>query len=300
MKEFLGILDYSTFSALIGHQTVNHNEIKICLEYLILGIIQGLTEFLPISSTAHLKAIPMLLEWDDPGLSISAILQLGSIIAVITYFKKDLFNILKGITKAFGRKEWQEKNARLGLAVVAGTIPILITGLCIKIFWADFQNSNLRSITSIGLVSIFMALLLAIGERKGRQRKSLKNVSIKDGLIIGFGQILALIPGASRSGVTLTASLLNGWKRQDAARFSFLLGIPAITTAGLAEIRNTSQIANEIGFLPIFIGISSSAIVSWLAIDWLLKYLQRNSTWLFIMYRLIFGIVLIFWWKGIK
>ena len=142
-----------------------------------------------------------------------------------------------------------------------------------------------------------MALLLALAERIGPRRKQLGEVSGRDGLVVGLAQVLALIPGVSRSGSTLTASLFDGWQRSDAARFSFLLGVPAITIAGLVELKDAFAATGEAGPLPLLLGIVSATIVSWLAIDWLLKFLQRHSTWIFVAYRLVFGVVLLVWWS---
>ncbi len=269
-----------------------------CFRYMVLGIVQGLTEFLPISSTAHLKVLPMIAGWEDPGVSETAVLQLGSILAVITYFKNDLQSVLKGISLAFKNGQWREKDARLGIAIFAGTIPILIAGMSIKLFWPNFENSFLRSIPSIATISIFMAILLAIAEKGGSQTKDISKISGKDGLYIGLGQLFALIPGVSRSGITLTTALLCGWQRQDAARFSFLIGIPAISLAGLAELKNSFadqlQITNNV--LPLIIGILSALVVSWIVIDWLLHYLQKHSLRIFVFYRLLFGFTLLIWW----
>ena len=273
--------------------------INTCLKYLVLGIIQGFTEFLPISSTAHLKVIPLMLGWEDPGISVTAVIQLGSILAVFTYFRNDLSNVIKGISLAFKNGQWREENARLGIAICIGTIPILLTGMSIKLFWNGYETSVLRSIPFIALISILMALLLALVEQFGKQKQTISQITGKDGFLIGIGQIFALIPGASRSGVTLTTALLCGWKRQDAARFSFLIGIPAITFAGLAEFKNIFngqfQFTNQV--LPLMIGIITATIVSWAVIDWLLQYLQNHTTWLFIIYRLLFGITLLVWWS---
>ena len=279
----------------------NTNELlEACFKYLVLGAIQGLTEFLPISSTAHLKAVPLMLGWEDPGISVAAVIQLGSILAVITYFRNDLQAILKAITIAFKPGQLREQNARLGIAICTGTMPILLTGMSIKLFWNDFEDSVLRSIPFIAIISIGMALLLAIAERLGTQDKGFTQIEGKDGLFIGIAQILALIPGVSRSGITLTSALFYGWRRQDAARFSFLIGIPAITFAGLAELKNTLhgqfQLNNEC--LPLMVGITSAAIVSWIVIDWLLQYLQKHGTWVFIIYRLLFGVSLLLWWSS--
>ena len=271
--------------------------LEACWRDLVLGIVQGLTEFLPISSTAHLKVVPVLLGWGDPGVSVTAAIQLGSIVAVIAYFRADLAQVLRGIARAFHHGQWREPEARLGIAMAVGTLPILAIGLVIKLFWDEgYETSPLRSVPSIAVVSIVMALLLALAERIGPRVKTLKDVSGRDGLVVGAAQVLALIPGVSRSGSTLTASLFDGWQRADAARFSFLLGIPAITIAGIVELKDAFAASAEAGPLPLLVGIISATVVSWLAIDWLLKFLQRHSTWVFVAYRLIFGVLLLAWW----
>jgi len=264
----------------------------------VLGVVQGLTEFLPISSTAHLKIVPVLAGWGDPGVSVTAVIQLGSIVAVIAYFRKDLAGVLRGISGALLRGQWREPEARLGIAMAIGTLPILFAGLAIKLYWPGYETSPLRSVPAIAGVSILMALLLALAERLGPRSKLLDQVQGRDGLVVGLAQVLALIPGVSRSGSTLTASLFDSWKRPDAARFSFLLGIPAITIAGLVELKDAFSEPSAGGVLPLLVGIVSAAVVSWLAIDWLLKFLQRHSTWVFVIYRLLFGIVLLVWWAG--
>ena len=267
------------------------------LEALVLGIVQGLTEFLPISSTAHLRVVPALLGWDDPGVSVTAAIQLGSVAAVIAYFRRDLTQVLKGISRAVRHGQWREPDARLGVAMLIGTLPILVLGLGIKLLWhAGYASSPLRSVPSIAIVSIVMALFLALAERMGPRLKQLGGVTGRDGFVVGLAQSLAVIPGVSRSGSTLTASLFDGWKRSDAARFSFLLGIPAISIAGLVELKSALGTSSGSGPLPLLVGIFSAAVVSWLAIDWLLRFLQRNSTWIFVGYRLVFGAGLLVWW----
>ena len=267
------------------------------LEALVLGIVQGLTEFLPISSTAHLRVVPALLGWDDPGVSVTAAIQLGSVAAVVAYFRQDLTQVLRGISRAVRYGQWREPEARLGVAMVIGTLPILVLGLGIKLFWhAGYASSPLRSVPSIAIVSIVMALLLALAECFGPRLKQLEGVTSRDGFVVGLAQALAVIPGVSRSGSTLTASLFDGWKRADAARFSFLLGIPAISIAGLVELKSALSLSSGAGPLPLVVGILSAAVVSWLAIDWLLHFLQRNSTWIFVGYRLVFGAGLLVWW----
>ena len=263
----------------------------------VLGVVQGLTEFLPISSTAHLKVVPVLVGWGDPGVSVIAVIQLGSIAAVIGYFRDDLRSVLRGISGAVRRGQWREPDARLGIAMAVGTVPILIAGLLIKLCWPGYETSPLRSVPAIAIVSIVMAALLALAEKLGPRSKRLEQVQGRDGLVVGLAQALALIPGVSRSGSTLTASLFDSWKRPDAARFSFLLGIPAITLAGVVELKDAFADFSLAGVLPLMVGIFSAAVVSWLAIDWLLKYLQRHSTWIFVIYRLLFGVFLLAWWS---
>ena len=265
----------------------------------VLGVVQGLTEFLPISSTAHLKIVPVLAGWGDPGVSVTAVIQLGSIVAVIAYFRADLAGVLRGMSGALLRGQWREPEARLGIAMAIGTIPILFAGLAIKLYWPGYETSPLRSVPAIAGVSILMALLLALAERLGPRSKQLDQVQGRDGLVVGLAQVLALIPGVSRSGSTLTASLFDSWKRPDAARFSFLLGIPAISIAGLVELKDAFSEPSAGGVLPLMVGIISAAVVSWLAIDWLLKFLQRHSTWVFVIYRLLFGVLLLVWWAGL-
>mgnify|MGYP001223246085 CR=1 FL=1 len=275
-----------------------NNFLDISWQLIILGAIQGITEFLPISSTAHLKILPMLLGWEDPGSSVSAILQLGSILAVITYFRNDLIKIIAGLTNGIRLKEFNSSGYRLGIAILIGTLPIVVIGTCIKLFWPNFDQSFLRSVPCIGLISIVMATLLGLAEQTGKRSKSIDKISTKDGMIIGFFQALAIIPGTSRSGITLTSGLLNSFKREDSAKFSFLLGVPAIALAGIVELKSiiNETIYSEI--IPLFLGVVTSFIFSFISIRWMINFLQSNSTRIFITYRLTFGTFLLFWWWG--
>ena len=267
--------------------------LETCWHYLVLGVVQGITEFLPISSTAHLKVVPVLLGWGDPGVAVTAVIQLGSIVAVIAFFRRDLAEVAAATARAARRRQWSDPAAQLGLAIAIGTLPILAAGLAIKVLVPDFDHSPLRSLPSIGVVSIVMALLLALAEELGRRKRLLADVQLRDGVLVGLAQALALIPGVSRSGSTLTASLFDGWRRSDAARFSFLLGIPAITLAGLVELKGAFSQPVAGGILPLLVGIFTAAVVSWLAIAWLLRFLQNHSTWWFVGYRLVFGLFLV-------
>jgi undecaprenyl-diphosphatase len=256
-----------------------------------------LTEFLPISSTAHLKVVPVLLGWGDPGVAVTAVIQLGSIAAVLAYFREDLAEVAKGVSRACRNGRWSDPQARLGVAIGLGTLPILVAGLLLKKLVPDYDNSPLRSLTSIAIVSIVMALLLALAELVGRRRRTLAQVVPRDGLLVGLAQALALVPGVSRSGSTLTASLFDGWQRPAAARFSFLLGIPAITLAGLVELKEGLHAPANGGPIPMVLGILSAAVVSWLAIAWLLRFLQSHGTWVFVAYRLLFGVGILLFFR---
>jgi undecaprenyl-diphosphatase len=263
-------------------------------------VVQGLTEFLPISSTAHLKVVPLLLGWGDPGVAFTAVIQLGSILAVLAYFRLDLLEVARGMGRALRHGSWSDPSARLGVAIALGTLPIVLAGMALKLWFPGYEQSPLRSITSIAVVSIGMALLLALAELVGRRRRHLDDVMPRDGLLVGVAQALALVPGVSRSGGTLTASLFDGWERASAARFSFLLGIPAITLAGLVELNDALKDSSNGGLIPTLVGVVAATLVSWWAIAWLLRFLQRNSTWIFVAYRLLFGLVLLVWFRGIE
>lgn len=264
------------------------------LQAIFLGFIQGATEFLPISSTAHLKVVPVALGWGDPGVAFSAVIQLGSIAAVLWYFWKDLSRIFKGATRARALKDYMDFDFRLCIGILLGTLPILICGIIIKIFIPNFDNSPLRSMSAIAIASIVMSILLGLAEKFGKRERDFEKLTMVDGLLMGVAQALAVIPGVSRSGSTLTAGLFLNLERETAARFSFLLGIPAISIAGLVQLHDFfaagvdgSQISSLVA------GIISSAVFSYLAIASLLRFLKTQSTWVFVWYRLIFGIFIL-------
>jgi undecaprenyl-diphosphatase len=297
-------LAVATSADIIAQETAKGGSQVNLLQAIVLGFVQGATEFIPISSTAHLKAVPVFLGWGDPGVSFSAVIQLGSIAAVISYFWSDLSQITTGMIKAIRHSNYESQDFWLAVGIGVGTIPILVLGLAIKILIPDFDNSPLRSMPSIAIVSIVMASLLALAEYVGNQKRNFEDLTAKDGILIGIAQSLALIPGVSRSGSTMTASLFNNIDRASAARFSFLLGIPAITIAGLVELKDFIDTGvSGSGFLPLIAGLISSAVFSYLAIAWLLKFLQRRSTWVFVWYRLGFGVFILValalgWIKG--
>ncbi len=260
------------------------------VEAIVLGIVQGLTEFLPISSTAHLRVVPSLLHWQDPGVAYSAVIQLGSLIAVLAYFYKDIFQIAFGSLKALKEKDFGSRDLRLAGAIVIGTMPVCVVGLLLK-HLLEQNDGPFRSLTVIGCAAIFMGLALIAAEKLGKHTRVLDQMGVRDGLLVGLGQAMALIPGCSRSGSTLTVAMLIGLKRADAARFSFLLGVPAIFLSGMLELKSMFEtgLSGE-GIGSLVAGLLSSTIVSYLAIAWLIRYLQQHSSWIFVIYRLIFGV----------
>ena len=261
---------------------------------VILGMVQGLTEFLPISSQAHLKVIPVVLGWGDPGVSFTAVIQLGSIGAVLWYFWRDLSKITVGAVQAIVRADYAAKEFRIALGILLGTLPIIFFGVLIKILIPDFDNSPLRSLGVIAVASIGMSLILVIAERIGERKRDYNTLGLQDGIWMGLAQALAIIPGVSRSGSTLTAGLFMGLERAAAARFSFLLGIPAITLAGLGELKDVlDEGLGSAGLMSLVVGTISAAICSYAAIAWLLRYLQTRNTWIFVWYRLAFGVTIL-------
>lgn len=261
---------------------------------IVLGAVQGLTEFLPISSTAHLKVVPEALGWGDPGVTFTAVIQLGSIAAVIWYFWTDLVNVVRGSFRAIRKSDYQSQEFRLAVGIIVGTIPIAICGLLLKALVPDLDNSPLRGVSTIAIVSIVMALLLALSEFVGTHKRNFEQLGLLDGVLMGLAQTLALAPGASRSGSTLTAGLFMGLERATAARFSFLLGIPAIVLSGLVELKEVFDRGwSSADTLPLVVAVISSAVFSYLAIAWLIRFLQRRKTWVFVWYRLGFGVLIL-------
>ena len=267
----------------------------ICVKSFFLGIIQGFTEFLPISSTAHLKVVPYFLGWNDPGVSISASLQLGSAVAIIFFFRKEISKIINSffIINSHRKLLFKNEDTRLFIYIFVATIPILIIGLFVKLFWADYSNSDFRGLFSISIVSIVMSFLLALSEVYGKKNKMFNDIKLRDFFILGISQSLAIFPGVSRSGITLTSALFSGIERQTAARLSFLIGIPAISISGFVELITLYQTSSSIDIIPTIIGITSSFFSSILAIDFFLNFLKNNNTFIFIYYRLAFGFMIL-------
>lgn len=278
------------------------------IQAIVLGLVQGLTEFLPISSSAHLLVVPWLLGWESPGLAFDAALHLGTLAAVVVYFRDDLLRMLRALPQAIadplgtlrgprpGRRD--NPDARLALLIAIGTIPGGLAGLLAESAVSDLYHGEGgtadAAIVAIALALMVLALLLFLAEKSARHVRGLTMVRLPDAIVVGLAQALALVPGVSRSGATLTAGLFLGLRRADAARFSFLLGVPVVAAAGLKGLLESVQAGFGLGGLPIFLlGIVVSALSGFAAIWWLLRYLQRESTLVFVVYRLGLGLLLL-------
>lgn len=260
------------------------------IEAVILGIIQGVTEWLPISSTAHLRIAPELFGWSDPGAGFTAVIQLGTLFAVLLFFRSDIVRVFSGWVRSFTDKEQRNTlEAKQGWGIVIGTLPIVIFGVL-------FQKSikaELRSLYVVAIALILMGIVLAIAERVGKQARSMQDLTVKDGLWVGLWQAIALIPGASRSGSTIAGGLFAGLDRESAARYSFLLSIPSIAAAGIKELVSVRHELGGLNLMPTIVCTAVSFVVGYLTIAFLLKFLQQRSTTVFVIYRIALGIVLL-------
>jgi undecaprenyl-diphosphatase len=258
------------------------------LEAIVLGIVQGLTEFLPISSTGHLRIVPAFLGWEDPGAAFTAVTQLGTMAAVLLYFREDLVRIARAWLRSLGdRSLRRELDARLGWYIVLGTIPIGIFGVLFK----DQIETGARDLYLIGTALIVLGLVLLVAEKVGTRERSLEQIRTKDGFAIGLAQALALIPGVSRSGATITAGLFMGLDRPAAARFSFLLSVPAVVLSGLLELGTilSDDDGDATGIGALVVATVMAFLSGYAAIAWLLRYLSTHSTVIFVIYRVALG-----------
>lgn len=264
------------------------------LKAVVLGIVQGLTEFLPISSSAHLEIVPRLLGWGDAGPAFTAVIQLGTVAAVIVYFWKDLLVLASALLTSL--KKGGDKNGtdvRIAWAVVYGTIPVVVLALLFK----KFIENEFRNLYVVATMFIVMGTLLLIAETVAKHKRTMKSITPRDGWIVGFWQALALVPGASRSGSTLTGALLTGLDREAAARFSFLLSVPAVLISGLYELKDiikpktevVSTVTLHMSTVDTAIAAVVAGLVGYACIAWLLKFLRTNSTLPFVIYRYVVG-----------
>lgn len=265
-------------------------------EAIILGIVQGLTEFLPISSTAHLRIIPALAGWQDPGAAFSAIVQIGTLAAVLAYFHRDIIDISKAFINGIRKgKPFETQDSKMAWMIAAGTFPIVVFGLLFK---TEIETS-LRSLYWISAALIVLALMLTLAEwlmkqrsQKGLQTKSMQQIGWKEALLIGLAQSIALIPGSSRSGVTITGGLFLNLSRETAARFSFLLSLPAVFAAGIYQLYETRDVlmASSSELVNLAAATFFAGVVGYASIAFLINYLKKHSTSLFIIYRIALGL----------
>jgi undecaprenyl-diphosphatase len=259
------------------------------VEAIVLGIVQGLTEFLPISSTAHLRIVPAFAGWEDPGAAFTAVTQLGTMLAVVYFFRHDLARIARAWTASLrDPSHRRELDARLGWYIVIGTIPISIFGVTFK----DQIENGARDLYLIGTALIALGLLLLAAERAARHDRPLEQITTRDGVIVGFAQAAALVPGVSRSGATITAGLFLGLDRPSAARFSFLLSVPAVVLSGLFELGSIvdgSHDGHLNGPAELVLATLFAFLLGYASIAFLLRFLVRHSTIVFVVYRVALG-----------
>lgn len=260
------------------------------IEAILLGIVQGITEWLPISSTAHLRIVPALLGRPDPGAAFTATIQLGTLLAVLVYFGKDIARIFVGWCKGFaGGKAVGTEEARLGWAIFVGTLPIVVGGLLFQ----HWIKNDLRSLYVIAGSLIGMGIVMAIAERVGQRTKGLDRLGVGAGLWIGIWQAIALIPGASRSGSTISGGLFAGFDRETAARFSFLLSVPSVLAAGLKELKDEWSAIVGLQLTPVIVAALVSFVVGYASIAFLMRFLQTKSTLVFVIYRIVLGVAIL-------
>jgi undecaprenyl-diphosphatase len=259
----------------------------------ILGIVQGITELMPISSTAHMRLVPAVLGWPDPGSAFSAAMQLAALAAVVSYFWADVRDVTVNAFVAGARGKFRDRYFQFALWIVIATIPIGIAGLALaKIL--NTCGSPLRAVSVIGWACMAMAALLAIAEIAARHRRTIEQATLLDAIVVGVAQVGALIPGVSRSGSTLTAALMLGFKREEAARLSFLLGLPAIALAGLKELWELHKVhLDSHGWSILIVGIAVASVSAFFAIWGLMRILENFSSWPFVAYRFLLGAVIL-------
>jgi undecaprenyl-diphosphatase len=268
------------------------------LQAVVLGIVQGLTEFLPVSSTAHLRIVPAILGWhfhygqtvtDDPGAAFTAVIQLGTTLAIVIYFWRELVQVVMAWVRGlYDRNVRRSLEYKLGWYLILATVPVSVFGL---VFSKQIETGA-RNLWIIAIALIALAAVLAAAERVGKRDREEEDLNTKDAIVVGTAQALSLIPGASRSGTTITAGLFRGLTRETAARFSFLLSIPAVVLSGLYETRHIGD-KNAPGMGITAVALVFAFIVGLASIAWLMRWLTRHSTYVFIYYRVALGVLLI-------
>lgn len=258
---------------------------------IVLGIVQGATEFLPVSSTAHMRIVPSLLGWPDPGAAFTAVIQLGTLAAVFVYFRGDLARAFSAWVRSFyDTKARRSPDGRMGWAIFVGTIPIMLAGV---IFKDEIRSQSVRSLYVVSWALIAMGLLLAAADRLARHRRKVESTGIGDGLWVGLWQAIALVPGASRSGSTITGALFAGFDRAAAARFSFLLSVPSIFAAAAISLYDERKRILDQQLGATAAAVLAAFVVGYLSIGWLIAVLQKRSAIAFVVYRVALGLAII-------
>jgi undecaprenyl-diphosphatase len=258
-------------------------------EAAVLGVLQGLTEFLPISSSAHLRIVAPLFGWQDPGAAFTAVIQIGTESAVLLYFRRDIWTILRTWTLSLGRRELRDDPAaRMGWYVILGTLPIGVLGFVLR----DTIETAFRDLRLIALTLVLFGLVLGVADAVARNVKPLDRLNLRDGLLYGCAQALALVPGVSRSGGTISAGLLMGYRREAAARYAFLLAVPAVLASGVFELRQIGEGAAP-DWGPTLLATAIAFAVGYVVIAWLLRFLVSHSFRPFVLYRMALGLVVL-------
>ena len=262
------------------------------IETIVLGLVQGLTEFLPVSSSAHLRIVGEFLPNSaDPGAAFTAITQLGTETAVIIYFWRDIVRILKQWTLSLvGRVERSDPDARMGWLIILGSLPIGVLGLLLE----DYIDTEFRSLWITATMLVVFGVILAVADRVGRQARHLDDLTVKHGVLFGLAQALALIPGVSRSGGTITAGLLMGYTREAAARYAFLLAIPAVFASGLYKLAQSvgQPQAGPYGMTETLVATGIAFVVAYVIIGWFMHYISNRSYTIFVWYRIALGLAI--------
>lgn len=253
---------------------------------VVLGTLQGLTEFLPISSSAHLRIFPELFGWGDPGAAFTAVIQIGTELAVLIYFRNDIWRIGSSWVKALWQPELRSHpDTKMGWYIIVGSLPIVVLGVLLK----DAIESDFRSLWIIGITLIVLGVLLGVADRFRPTNKNMKHVRMFDAVCMGAAQACALIPGVSRSGATISMGRFLGFDRESSTRFAFLLAIPAVVGAGLFELKEIPNGDNSYGWGPTIVATIVAFVVGYAAIAWLLKYVETKSFMPFVIYRVLLG-----------
>lgn len=256
------------------------------LKAVFLGLLQGLTEFLPISSSAHLRIFPEMFGWGDPGAAFTAVVQIGTELAVLIYFRKDIWRIVTAWVQSLYKPELRGTlDSRMGWYVIVGSVPIVVLGILLK----DVIEGDFRNLWVIGAMLVVFGVILGVADRVGSQNRTLDDMNLRNSVLLGLAQACALVPGVSRSGATISLGRLLGYDREAATRFAFLLAIPAVVGAGLYELPEIPGGENAYGPWPTLVATIVAFIVGYAAIAWLLRYITTHSYLPFVLYRIVLG-----------